>query len=168
VETSLVGSGSTVIAISCIVLCFLGVNVVTVGYFMLRSNAEIGRLLRTVTSLWPVISDITLQFWVTYILFNCHILRICLTYKTGFCIWWSNLLDLYTTCYDNSQITIFDWTLSTSDHTALIHYFSNWTLPHSSRSRIGVTVWVTLRLAVYRQSVRLGNKPVETHDQRFI
>jgi hypothetical protein len=29
----------------------------------------------------------------------------------------SNLLDLYTTYYDISQITIFDWTLSASDYT---------------------------------------------------
>jgi hypothetical protein len=28
-------------------------------------------------------------------------------------------------------------------------------------------VRVTLRLAVYRQSVRLGDKPLETHDQNF-
>jgi hypothetical protein len=37
--------------------------------------------------------------------------------KDGFWIWWSNLLDLYTTGYNSSQITIwhtvifFDWTL---------------------------------------------------------
>jgi hypothetical protein len=30
-----------------------------------------------------------------------------------------------------------------------------------------VKVKVTLRLAVYRQSVRLGVKPLETHDQIF-
>jgi hypothetical protein len=30
-----------------------------------------------------------------------------------------------------------------------------------------VRVRVTLRLAVYRQSVRLGARPLETHDQRF-
>jgi hypothetical protein len=31
-------------------------------------------------------------------------------------------------------------------------------------SRVRVRVRVTLRLAVYRQSVRLGDKPLETHD----
>jgi hypothetical protein len=31
----------------------------------------------------------------------------------------------------------------------------------------GVRVRVTLRLAVYRQSVRLGDKRLETHDQHF-
>jgi hypothetical protein len=31
-----------------------------------------------------------------------------------------------------------------------------------------VTVRVTLCLAVYRQSVRLGAKPLETHDQNFL
>jgi hypothetical protein len=34
--------------------------------------------------------------------------------------------------------------------------------------RVRVRVRVTLRLAVYRQSVRLGAKPPEVHDQRFI
>jgi hypothetical protein len=31
-----------------------------------------------------------------------------------------------------------------------------------------VTLKVTLRLMVYRQSVRLGAKPFETHDQRLL
>jgi hypothetical protein len=31
-----------------------------------------------------------------------------------------------------------------------------------------VRVTVTLRLAVYSQSVRLGAKPLETHDQYFL
>jgi hypothetical protein len=40
--------------------------------------------------------------------------------------------------------------------------------PASTRSRIAqVKVKVTLKLAVYRQSVRLGAKPLETHDQRL-
>jgi hypothetical protein len=33
--------------------------------------------------------------------------------------------------------------------------------------QIKVKVKVTLRLAVYRQSIHLGVKPVETHDQIF-
>jgi hypothetical protein len=37
----------------------------------------------------------------------------------------------------------------------------------SSSVRVRVRVRVTLRLAVYRQSVRLGDKPLETHDQKF-
>jgi hypothetical protein len=32
---------------------------------------------------------------------------------------------------------------------------------------VQVKIRVTLRLAVYRQSVPLGAKPLETHDQRF-
>jgi hypothetical protein len=35
----------------------------------------------------------------------------------GFWSWWSNVLNLYTTYYNISQIAIFDWTLSTSGHT---------------------------------------------------
>jgi hypothetical protein len=34
--------------------------------------------------------------------------------------------------------------------------------------RVRVRVRVTLRLAVYRQSVRLGAKPLKTHDQIFL
>jgi hypothetical protein len=34
-------------------------------------------------------------------------------------------------------------------------------------SRFDGEVKVNLRLAVYRQSVRLGVKPLETHDQTF-
>jgi hypothetical protein len=33
--------------------------------------------------------------------------------------------------------------------------------------QVKVKVKVTLQLAVYRQSVRHGAKPLETHDQRF-
>jgi hypothetical protein len=45
-------------------------------------------------------------------------------------------------------------------------------LPWVARSSVSlrtvrVSVRVTLRLAVYRQSVRLGDKPLETHDQYF-
>jgi hypothetical protein len=35
------------------------------------------------------------------------------------------------------------------------------------RVRVRVRVRVTLRLVVYRRSVRLGDKPLETHDQKF-
>jgi hypothetical protein len=34
-------------------------------------------------------------------------------------------------------------------------------------SKVKVKFRFTLRLAVYRQSVRLGVKPLETYDQRF-
>jgi hypothetical protein len=33
--------------------------------------------------------------------------------------------------------------------------------------RVTVRVRVTLRLAVYRQSLRLGAEPLETHNQQF-
>jgi hypothetical protein len=66
---------------------------------------------------------------------QCHIFGVCMTYKNGFWIWWSNLLDVYTTCYDISQITIFDWTASISDHTSLIHSF--WSPIHSLLYSLG-------------------------------
>jgi hypothetical protein len=39
---------------------------------------------------------------------------------------------------------------------------------HIHRLLFRYKVRVTLRLAVYRQSVLLGAKPLETHDQRFL
>jgi hypothetical protein len=35
-------------------------------------------------------------------------------------------MDVYTTCYNISEITVFDWTLSTSDYTnpPLLYYWS--------------------------------------------
>jgi hypothetical protein len=39
--------------------------------------------------------------------------------------------------------------------------------PHIKYSSTRVRVRVTLRLAVYRQSVRLGAEPLETHGQNF-
>jgi hypothetical protein len=72
--------------------------------------------------------------WIKY----CQILGICVNYKMGFWIWWSNLFDRYTTYYINSQITIFDWTLSTSDHSTLIQY--SWSHSHSLLYRLGSDV----------------------------
>jgi hypothetical protein len=53
----------------------------------------------------------------------------------------------------------------------------NWTLTHFTSLHStevlttlnsGIRIRVTLRLAVYHQSVRLGDKPLETHDQIFL
>jgi hypothetical protein len=38
---------------------------------------------------------------------------------------------------------------------------------HTGKKFVKVKVKVTLRLAVYRQSICLGVKPLETHDQNF-
>jgi hypothetical protein len=43
----------------------------------------------------------------------------------------------------------------------------NCDLSFSYRTYVKVRVRVPLRLAVYRQSVRLGAEPLETHDQSF-
>jgi hypothetical protein len=59
-------------------------------------------------------------------------------------IWFPSFLDYYSTAY--FQLTS-------------CHPFSNIN---------SVKIKVTLRLAVYRQSVRLGVKPLETHDQTFL
>jgi hypothetical protein len=57
--------------------------------------------------------------------------------QNGFWIWRSNLLDFYTTCYNISQITIFEWTLSTSGYTTLIHY--SWGRAEQSSSLLPAT-----------------------------
>jgi hypothetical protein len=58
-----------------------------------------------------------------------HVLGFCLTNKTDFGfddrIYWT----FYTTCLNISQITVFDWRLSTSDHTILIP--SSWSQSQS-------------------------------------
>jgi hypothetical protein len=45
--------------------------------------------------------------------------------------------------------------------------WDSWPYFTVSGSTVKVKVKVTLRLEVYRQSVRLGVRPLETHDQRF-
>jgi hypothetical protein len=60
--------------------------------------------------------------WFQY----CHVSRVSVTYKTGFWMWWSNLLNIYATGYNSSQITdtlssSSDWTLQ---ETILISYLS--------------------------------------------
>jgi hypothetical protein len=67
----------------------------------------------------------------------------------------NHTLSLYWQTYNSSSTTIFP----TSDLRRLV------TALHCTL--IEVKVRVTLRLAVYRQSVRLGVKPLETHDQTF-
>jgi hypothetical protein len=60
-----------------------------------------------------------------------------------------------------SQAHVFaDWRPS---HTYLLLFY----LPYRDSTVIRIKVRVTLRLAVYRQSVRLGDKPLEAHDQHF-
>jgi hypothetical protein len=72
---------------------------------------------RPLTPLWAFTACYRDSF--TLLLLSYHLYIV-----TYFGVWicWSNSLDLYTTCYNIWEITIFDWTLSTSDHTTLIHY----------------------------------------------
>jgi hypothetical protein len=70
--------------------------------------------------------------------------------NNGFCIWWLGLLAFLYNYYSSQSVL----TAEASLHSA-------------SRSTTDCKVKVTLRLAVYRQSVRLGTRPLETHDQRL-
>jgi hypothetical protein len=64
------------------------------------------------------------------------------------------------------RLTLHRWTLSWMNHDDFS--FTNELADNSSTNElIKVRVRVTLRLEVYRQSVRLGDKPLETHDQKF-
>jgi hypothetical protein len=62
-------------------------------------------------------------------------------------------------------LTLHSWTLNSraNDESRLTCEC----LINDSRIRIGARVRDPLRLAVYRQSVRLGDKPLETHDQNL-
>jgi hypothetical protein len=53
---------------------------------------------------------------------------------------------------------LFMWGALSDERTGL-----SFTIPANPQLKVEVT----LRLAVYRQSVRLGDKPLETHDQNF-
>jgi hypothetical protein len=70
----------------------------------------------------------------------------------------------------NNYYTIPDLHNLQSLHTnllATLHFPCNFSGPQLKSSKVKVKVRVALRLAVYRQSVRLGVKPLETHDQTF-
>jgi hypothetical protein len=118
------------------------------------------------------------------------------TNNNGFWIGWLDLLALLYNYNQLQQLKINDWLRLASFFTGLRvsslplwltgsdlrigHFFRflcpwltlhSWTLNFWILLRINqpfqVKVKVTLRLAVYRQSVHLGLKPFEPHDQRF-
>jgi hypothetical protein len=70
----------------------------------------------------------------------------------------NHTLSLHRSTFNSSSTT-------TSGHSALPLELCN--LTAQAKVKVKVKVKVTLRLAVYRQSVRLGVKPLETHDQIF-
>jgi hypothetical protein len=80
---------------------------------------------------WEDYIEMDLRFWLVHLLYKPGYVPVhILSYIGGlhdlkdvFWIWWSNLLDLYTTCYNISEIAIFDGTHSTSDCKL------NWTEP---------------------------------------
>jgi hypothetical protein len=57
----------------------------------------------------------------------CHVSGVCVTNKTGFFIWWSNLLDLYKTGYNSSQFPIWQCLLLPTGHSTGTVLTSSWT-----------------------------------------
>jgi hypothetical protein len=78
----------------------------------------------------------------------------CVTNKTGFGIWWSNLLDPCTTGYNSSQITVWHTVIFFRLRTILT---SNWTPVYSF---LLLQLWSELRLTVpsYNFSARIPRK----------
>jgi hypothetical protein len=55
----------------------------------------------------------------------CHVSGVCVTNKTGFWVWWSNLLDLDKTGYNSSQITIWQTVIFLLDILDFWPHFTN-------------------------------------------
>jgi hypothetical protein len=103
----------------------------------------------------PYYSMLTWYYNVTY-------LGVCVTYKRVLDWWPDFIAHLYNLLvhFTNHNMTHYVFS-SSSSPTAITRDY------HNSHSSSKVEVRVTLRLAVYRQSVRLGIKTLENHDQRF-
>jgi hypothetical protein len=68
------------------------------------------------------------------------------------------MIELIGPLYNLVHKSLSDWTLTSSDHTTPP---TGLTALHCT----DYTVRVTLRLTIYRQSLLIGDKPLETHGQ---
>jgi hypothetical protein len=89
---------------------------------------------------------------------KCHVLGTVVTSDNGLWIWWSDLLALL---YKYSQLLQFTINLDRQGQFSYCLSFYDWL------QKVKVKAEVTLRLVVYRQSVRPSITSLETHDQIF-
>jgi hypothetical protein len=85
---------------------------------------------------------------------------VCVTNNNGFWIWWFDLLNTSSQLQSIIALSLIYLLHKSLAHASFLSLYSQ-LLREVRSSR------VTLRLAVYRQSVCLGDKPLETHDQHF-
>jgi hypothetical protein len=74
----------------------------------------------------------------------------------------------FTTARTKSSQFAFARRFLVTDSNSVLCLRPYWLANVSQLTKVRVRVKVTSQLAVYRKSVRLGDKPLETHDQDFL
>jgi hypothetical protein len=86
-------------------------------------------------------------------------------------IYWTSVLQLHLIITSHTLISLITTSVGEISHCYLnleeSLVFEIWFSGSLLRVRVRVRVRVTLRLTFYLQSVRLGDKPLDTHDQNF-
>jgi hypothetical protein len=111
------------------------------------------------------INGVWTEYWIYW-----HLMDTTRSYK-----WYSAIAELHTTLgssvFTSLPVTAAHHEVFFAQHNSFLVISSQSSSTVVSRDLLSsdplVKVKVTLRLAVCRQSVRLGVKPIETHDQRF-
>jgi hypothetical protein len=113
---------------------------------------------------WGVVVTNNNGFWIWWL----HLLAV-VTNSNGFWIWWLDLLAVVTNSYGFWIWWLDLLALKTVDHNSshIELFLNDACLANLSTLDFRVSVTVTLRLAVYRQSVRLGAQLLEIHGWNF-
>jgi hypothetical protein len=123
------------------------------AWFYLLINPLFMNVIYEVHSPTPRGIPVLFVFWGLFVLYIVTYLGVCVTQTSRrVSDWWPDLSHTNTASYYTSQTTIWKTMSPLLQHLRL--------RPQETPSTLfSVTVRVTLRLAVYRQSVRLGDKP---------